>query len=356
MTTTRPDAIHDALERLSAYRFVEGEGLACHGPMAAEALSSLGYDDDVGAWIDRYTAHHPPVEAPPEVERIDADASGNWRPALGNFARASDWDALFRHQLDERPWPDVLRQWVPRLMTGYGGGLTHGLLRTAHAVRAIPPGEDPTRLLLDELARGLASWAAWYSPLPGEPHLRGPLDLPPALERVPRPRTGWTPIEAGTFSRIDELDGFPAAVEALGPPADPGEGLSDLSSAFCRAFVQHRDAFPIGLVHSVTPIAAVRVLLAHVQTLPVETAYARLWQVGAGLVAGFAPASPTTGHRPEGNAPSISTPAELAARAAAHPDPHVVKFTEACLREHAVRPDPIYLTAADDLNGRLPSP
>jgi hypothetical protein len=44
----------------------------------------------------------------------------------------------------------------------------------------------------------------------------------------------------------------------------------------------------------------------------------------------------------------LSAPGELIARVE-HKDPHVVKFTEACLRENAIRPDPAYLLAAQHL-------
>lgn len=38
----------------------------------------------------------------------------------------------------------------------------------------------------------------------------------------------------------------------------------------------------------------------------------------------------------------VSDLAETSARAVEHQDPHVVKFTEACAREYALRPDPVY--------------
>jgi AcrR family transcriptional regulator len=44
----------------------------------------------------------------------------------------------------------------------------------------------------------------------------------------------------------------------------------------------------------------------------------------------------------------------IAAHAVVHRDPHAVKFTEACLREHARRPDPAYLGAAQALLERTP--
>jgi hypothetical protein len=349
--TTRTDAIHEALDRLVRYEYLDGEGFACHGPMAAEALSSLGFDDHVATWIDAYVATHTPIDAPPTNERIDPCDDRSWRSALGDFARVSDWRSLFAHQLQDRPWRAVVEQWVPRLMSGYGGGLTHGLLRTAHAVRAVPD-DHPSELLLGELAKGLASWAAWYRPLPGEPHLDGDLPLADAVQHLPRPRIPWSPIEAGMLSRVSELDDFADVVEALAPPT-VGEALSDLSRTFTAAFVVHRDAMPIGLVHTVTPVAAFRTLLAVVPSLSIDAVYARVWQVNAALLAGF---TRTPQRMSDVHLEHVPDAVELAARAAEHPDPHVVKFTEACLREHAHRPDPVYLAAADDLVARVPAP
>lgn len=348
--TTRTDAIDDALDRLAAYDYLDGVGLACHGPMGAEAISSLGLDGEVATWVDTYAAAHPPVDAPPPVDRIDPSDDRSWRSALGDFARVSDWRALFDRQLREQPWRSVVAQWIPRLVSGYGGGLTHGLLRTAHAVRAMPPGSNPSDLLLGELAKGLASWSAWYRPLPGQPHLDGGLSLGDAVRAVPRPRPPWSALEAGMLSRISELEPFADAVEALGPPSSTEEALSDLSATFCSALVAHTDAMPIGLVHTVTPVAAMRTLLDVVPTLSAAAVYARAWQVNAALLAGFAPTQRPLGD-PGGE---LADPAELAAQAVAHGDAHVVKFTEACLREHAIRPDPAYLVAAADLHARVP--
>lgn len=356
-TTTRADALEEALERLDGYAYVDGAGFACHGPMGAEAVSSLGFDAAVGGWVDAYTAAHPPIEAPPAVEPIDPHHEASWRSALGDFSRVSDWAELFRRELGEHPWPSVLGTWAPRLLPGYGGGLTHGLLRVAHGVRALPSEGPPSARAQEELARGLAAWAGWFTRLPGRPRRRGALSLDQAIAGMPRPAEPWSPIEAGTFARMDELAGFPAAVEALAPPADLDGALSDLTAAFCRVLVAHPQVPQQGLVHAVTPVAAVRSLLPFLPPAAVETVVALTWQVGAAVVSGFVPAPEATGVPAERlDQREVPPAAELAARAVEHRDPHVVKFAEACLREHARRPDPVYLLAADALHRRTPAP
>lgn len=339
----RIDALHDAHDRLAAYRYADGQGFAFHGPMGAEALSSLGHHDLVGSWVEGYKSRNAPLPAPPASRPIDGGDPVSWRAALGDPARVSDWAETFGGALREQPWPAVLQAWVPRLLPGYAGALTHGIIRTAHAVRALPAEGGPSDVLLDELARGLAYWAATFTTLPGEPGLQGQLSLGEALARLPRPTTPWTPIEAGTFSRIGELDTFPDAVEALGPPTSVDEALSDLTAASCRVLLANPGIVPLGPIHAVTPVAAARTLLPHLPDMAVATVYAQLWHVNAAIVSGFTP--PGSAPEPEVDG-AVPEPGELVARAVEHRDTHVVKFTEACTREYARRPDPVYLQAA----------
>jgi hypothetical protein len=350
---TRTDALHDALDRLAPYDYLDGAGFACHAPMGAEALSALGHDDVVAAWVEAYTARYAPIASPPPTEPIDPQDEHSWRPALGDFSRVSDWAAMFRGAVWDEPWQDVISRWVPRLIPGYGGGLTHGLLRVAHTVRAMPAGQTSSGPLLDELAKGLASWAAWFTELPGRPTLRGDLRLDEAIARLPRPAKPWSPLEAGTFTRLDELRDYPDAVTALARPSSILGALSELTAAFCHTMLANPQALPQGLVHTVTPVAAARTLLPYLPQPSAHVLYAQLWQVGAAIVVGFTPPpqpdqpAPIPDHAP-------LHPADIAARAIEHRDPHVVKFTEACTREHRLNPDPVYLYAAEHLLTHTP--
>jgi hypothetical protein len=362
----RQDAIADAVERFGAYRYTDGVGFAFHGPMGVEALSTLGHDDLVAGWAEEYKARHAPIAAPPPVARLDPDDEATWRPALGDPARVSDWAALFADQLREHPWRTVVRRWAPRLVPGYAGALTHGLLRVAHGVRAMPAAGAPDDVLLDELTLGLAYWAATLHTLPGSdrPGLGGTLSLDAAIAGLPRPIEPWSPVEAGTFSRIGELTGFPAAVAALAtPPPSLDDGLSDLTAAFCRVLLANPDVFPQGLVHAVTPVAAVRTLVPYLPDAVRDQLYARMWRTGAAIVCGFTPAdrggSAVSGVGPAGDAsrdgdgdvPSLE---DVIADAVEHRDPHAIKFAEACAREHARRPDSVYLRAARHVVNRTP--
>jgi len=62
-----------------------------HGPMAAEALATLGRDDVVVAWADRYRRKlnaTPPSKSPITTK--------DWAEALGAIDRFADWVAFFR--------------------------------------------------------------------------------------------------------------------------------------------------------------------------------------------------------------------------------------------------------------------
>jgi hypothetical protein len=339
----RSDALNDALEHLEGFAYLDEPGIASHGSMGAETLSTLGHNDLIASWVEQYRKRHQPLPAPPQHNPVAPADELAVRSALGDASRLSDWAAMFRSQFWDGPWQEVVKQWAPRLLAGYGGALTHGLIRTAHAVRALSTEAFPSGVMLDELAHGLALWAATFKLVPGRAEGRGVLTLSKAIERLPRPTVPWPFLEAGTLSHIPELEGFTQAVDALGPPLSSDEALTALSAQFCAVIVAHPDVLAIPLVHTITPITAARTLLPYLPDVSVEQLYGQLWKVGAAITVSFTPAGngqPVKVERDPGS------PDELLARAVAHQDPHVLKFSEACAREYALNPDPLYLLAA----------
>src|SRR5262249_11308031 len=107
----------------------------------------------------------------------------NWAEALGAIDRFPDWVAFFRTQLVEAPWRVVFSEWIGRLLPAAPSAGGHGLLRTAHALRARAEAEASLRV--EELGVALAYWAAYHRQFPSTPHLAGKLDLGDALGRVP---------------------------------------------------------------------------------------------------------------------------------------------------------------------------
>src|SRR5215831_14534171 len=97
---------------------------------------------------------------PPRVAPVAQD---EWRDALGDYVRVADWIDFFTAELAEEPWADVVSRWLIRLGPGTALGL-HGLVRVAHAVRAL--GRRDTLLRRRELAVALGYLAAVYETLP----------------------------------------------------------------------------------------------------------------------------------------------------------------------------------------------
>jgi hypothetical protein len=319
-----------------------GGGLSNHGPMAAEALFVLGRGESAVSWAERYRARL--QDAPrPGASAIDPAA---WREALGDYSRLADWEAFFAREVDVLGWQRAVGTWVPRLLPGLITAATHGAIRTAHAARSLGTGVDGLRLR--ELARGLAYWAARYHVLPGDPTQDGDADLDTALRSVPylpaEKRRGWLITD-----RLHELAGwspFGPVVGALGATDDPGARLSSLTRAMAGFYLANADLAPIAFVHSVTGPSALRLLAPYVRPADVRTAERYAWQAAAALLAAYGE------HREVPGLAVPVDPADTVSKVVASGDEHAIKFTEACLREHALAPDPVYLAAADDYASR----
>jgi hypothetical protein len=298
-----------------------------------------------------------PFHEPPRPRfALDPADESSWRPALGQFHRAGDWEQLFERELAGAPWREVLVRWWPRLLPGLLSMLTHGLIRTAHAVRSVAAAPAPSRAQLTELARGLAYWAARYAPLPGPAPLTGNLRVGEALAVLPRDPLPVPPSRPAIAKRLQEVGTRPGYHGTLGKLAgrDPQWLLSEMTAEFAGIYLAHPEVHPVPLIHGVTAPAAVRLVLPY---LPLELhlpTMAAMWRTHLALVLTF------TGGRDnehlamslavESEAPSLE---ELAARAVEHQDEHVIKFTEACLRENLLRPDPRFAAAVHAAHQRI---
>lgn len=226
------------------------------------------------------------------------------------------------------------------------------MIRTAHAVRSLrAAGDRPEPVLVDELAQGLAYWAARYAPLAGDPRLAGRLTAVPALAGLPRLDPGGPGDGPGLIGRmlaVRVLPDYPGRLDVWGAPADPDAALDELIGAAARVLVARPDA-PIAFCHAVTAPAAVRLVLPELPD-PLRTAsVAASWQSVGAIVAGFASPRMAAESDPAGDPPAAG--AELAARAVEHGDEHVIKLTEAAARARPHRrPDPA------GRRGRVPRP
>jgi hypothetical protein len=349
--TGRKDSImnstfDEALERLRGTGSEVAGGVAPnHGPMAAEALVALGCDDAVVAWTDRYRRQLDTM--PPPRTPVTAR---DWAQALGATDRFGDWVAFFRAQLAEAPWRLVFGEWIGRLLPATPSAGAHGLIRTAHALRALADAE--TALRVEELGVALAYWAAYYRTLPETPRLAGTLDLGDALLRIPlflsgQPRPGM-PREV--YLRVMQAHGreFAEAVDGAAEPESVEAALSSLTEAGARMYLANASRQPLVLLHTVTAPAAFRLLLPHLPAELQKMGLAYVWQNVAATTAAYGDERPR-----ERNEWPPQEPSDLIERSVATDDPHALKFAEASIREHRLNPHPAYLAAAADWASRL---
>jgi hypothetical protein len=340
-TTPNYSTLDAALDAIAEAGPELRNGLTNHAPMVVEALCWLGRADAVEPWLDRYRGDFLPW--PARHQRIQG---ADWRAALGRPERVADWRALLRDELEAAPWPEVVGRWTARLAPGICANATHGVIRVGHATRALACAATPARVR--ELADALASWAASYQTLPTD--LSAPARaLPPsrAIEQVPCLPPEQRRFTGTITSSLEALGSFPPFAGVIALPeldGDPAERISDLTETFARVFLANaRDPLStIVFVHSVTSAVALRSLLPQLDTQTAQAALRYAWQAACGLYAAFgqrpAPAQPAEPPREPGPA--------LVEMAIASRDEHAIKFTEACLREHALRPSDAYLAAA----------
>jgi Questin oxidase-like len=306
----------------------EGDnGLTNHGPMAAEVVVRRGLDLRLNSWLDHYIERL--TELPAPSERIDAT---NWEAALGNGRRIADWTAFFRNEVRAGPWRETLATWWPRLLPGIAAGSTHGVIRVGHAVRTLHVTTDA--YALDELASGLAFWAARSRVVPGGPR-HGTLSPSAAFDALPElsERTG---LIAQRFTRLAEMPEWPAAVAALSMPADADDvpaALAALVDAATVRYVRIGHDAPVLLVHTATaPNAILHCLpaLPRSQWLP---SLAAGWTAAAAITVTYAGRSDDDRRAPA--LPRGTDPAAVALdRAADHRDEHVIKFADTAVESY----------------------
>ena len=141
---------------------------------------------------------------------------------------------------------------------------THGVIRTAHAVRMlVSAGDDPHPLLVNELAQGLAYWAARYQTcraIRASPARAMRWRQSAGLPRLDPAIPSVGPGIGGRFVPLDDLAGLPAALDRWQAPADADSALDELIRASARVLAAREDA-PIAFCHAVTAPAAVRLVL-----------------------------------------------------------------------------------------------
>jgi len=316
--------LEGALAALSSRGPVLSNGLTNHAPMVAEVLTALGRGRDLGPWLAEYA----PLLRPWPAGR-SALGAADWQGALGAEARLGDWRNLLTSELVRGGAPQLLRVWLPRLLTGNMAAALHGVIRCAHAVRGWT--REPTPEAECELADALAYWAATYQGLPRLGSTQAALALGAALEQLPllpleRRRSGGN--ITSSLAPLQQFEAFALHAERVHVEA-PERFLSELTEAFARVFSSNaRDGFTsIVLVHALTGPAALRLLLPHLGAEAARSGAWHAWHAAAALYATFGVAPPCR------ELPAARPWPELVDRAILSGDEHAIKFVEACRRE-----------------------
>lgn len=336
------DTMDEALAMLASTGPEYLGGLANHGPMAAEALVSLGRPKAVAPWVEGYKRQ---LQSYPESRR--SISREDWREALGDFSRVGDWIAFFNREMKESSWRAVLGEWAERLAPGLVAGATHGLIRTGHAARSL--GQRETEARRRELAEGLAYWAARYQLLPSASHDSKPGSLKPSqairkVEILPFDRrTGG--LISHSLLRLDGFAPFAGVIDLADTSVDASSFISDLTETFAGLYLANAPRNVISFIHAVTGPAAMRLLLPYLTPEAKRSLLRYGWQAAAALYAAFAGAGTQDGVTVSTDKQEQSRD-DLIDRAVANGDEHAIKFTEACLREYALNPKPVYLLAA----------
>jgi hypothetical protein len=337
-------ALDEILEVIAPMGPDLNNGLSNHAPMAIEAMCAMRRADAVVPWFDGYRHL-----LAPRLARVARLTNDNWRFALGDMSRTQDWFEFFRNEIEERPWQLILDEWAARLAPGLMAAATHGVIRTGHATRALGLEDTPARRR--EIADGLAYWAAEYLTLPVERYRSVPAMPSHAIARVQMIPPDIRPAKRGPLTdalmQLDSFEPFKHTLDAVDPAAGTEAFLSDLTTTFARVFLANAlDPYTtIAFVHAVTGPSALRPILPYLSDKTAHAALAYAWQAAAAMYATFG----TCAERPRGyiDEANVRKEDELIERAIACGDEHAIKFTEVCLREHALSPAPVFFAAAD---------
>lgn len=162
----------------------------------------------------------------------------------------------------------------------------------------------------------------------------------------------WNEVLARKFSgtivssleALEEFSDFAPVIGLLDVKRDPAQVISDMTETFTRVYLTNaQDVLStIVFIHSVTGVAALRSLPSYLPETTTHELLRYAWQGSCALYSAFGQSAP----RMEEIEPPHESRDTLIDMAVANGDEHVIKFTEACLREYDLNPSPAYLAAA----------
>ena len=319
-------------------------GMTSHAPMVIEALCALNRPDAVAPWLDRHL-DRVLDRPPPTCQPVDLDQP---EAALGQEDRFEDWAQAFTRQLLQAPWPQVVNLWVDRLAPSASAAATHGLIRTAHAVRALGQATTPPRLR--ELADALAAWACTAQALPlgdAEGIVAQRPQLAILVKTLPEALRRPTASITGGLAQLADWPPFAADIHRIDASGDLTRLFDDMGETFAALYLANAlDGFShIVFVHAITVTEAARGLAHHLDEAQARRLARHVWHVGCGLFARFGTQAPILlrGLTAEDSLEALD---QLRDAAVASGDDHAIKLVQTCLQRHHARPSPAHLLAA----------
>jgi hypothetical protein len=189
------------------------------------------------------------------------------------------------------------------------GAIMHGVIRTAHAVRALAYISGDATLQRGELAQALGYWAARYSggPVKDEGQKR-----------------------AGTKSPSADIGA--ESVVAL-------QALDHLVAESAGAYASVAQSFPVPLIHAITGPAAVRLLCDHLPADHHRASYEAARGCSSNIRSQFE-------HGEHTEQLAIAGPGDVVAAAIDLGDEHAIKLAEVAVRYYKLSADERYLAAS----------
>lgn len=298
MRNTINELYDSELERLIVFGAKYGGGFSNHGPMALEALASLELPDAFGPYV---------TEVSKKLELTEDVYIGR-----------ADWQSQLQEEL-------------PQIVYKAGSQAGHGLLRVAHATRAL--GRHESEIRRRELTAALGYWSRGTA-LKSPEALSGTLELSDLLARLPRLDAAQRPdglLVYGLRMAMDEPGVFDL-VASTRPAEDLPAAFDRLALAACAAQVRNTGLNNFALLHGVTVSMMAAELLPYLH----EAAQRRLESAVIGFVVAAVVAFDDNSASPDllkiEAGSELDILHELAQKAAAGLNDHDIKFADACTR------------------------
>ena len=205
---------------------------------------------------------------------------------------------------------------------------------------------------LHELAEGLGYWAARYQILPSNEKKPAKQLLPSQainqLKLLPTEQRLNGPSVVRGLLKLEDFPPFADVINMVDTSGDPEKFISNLTETFATVYVENPSRrYIISFIHAVTAPSAIRLMLPSLSNEAKHGILRYGWQLAAGIYSAFGETLIKT--KTEAN----ESKEDLIDRAVKNGDEHAIKFTEACLREYALNPKPVYLLAARMVSDEL---